>query len=173
MTAYLALLRKEPGSDFGVDFPDFPGCVTAGKTLEEARQMAAEALALHVEGMVEDREPIPAPSTLDAVMGDPQNRDAVAFLVDAGTRPAKSVRINVMLPEDLVAAIDRVASNRSRFLADAAVAVLRGRQAEQAPPSIAPAITVTAPEDALAGRSSAALSQASGVTPKIRANRSR
>jgi predicted RNase H-like HicB family nuclease len=127
MTAYLALLRKEPESDFGVNFPDFPGCVTAGKTLEEARQMAAEALALHVEGMVEDHEPIPEPSTLDAAMGDPENRDTVAFLVDVVTRPAKSVRINVMLPEDLVAAIDRVASNRSRFLADAAVASLRGR----------------------------------------------
>ena len=46
MTAYIALLRKQPDSDFGVDFPDFPGCVTAGETLEEARVMAAEALAL-------------------------------------------------------------------------------------------------------------------------------
>jgi predicted RNase H-like HicB family nuclease len=127
MTAYLALLRKEPESDFGVDFPDFPGCVTAGKTLEEARLMAAEALALHVEGMAEDHEPIPEPLTLDAVMSDPENRDAVAFLVDVGTRPVKSIRINVMLPEDLVAAIDRVASNRSRFLAEAAVATLRDR----------------------------------------------
>lgn len=33
MTAYIALLRKKPTNDFGVDFPDFPGCVTAGKTL--------------------------------------------------------------------------------------------------------------------------------------------
>lgn len=56
MTAYIALLRKDPGSDYGVDFPDFPGCVTAGKTLEDARRMAAEALALQVEGMLEDRE---------------------------------------------------------------------------------------------------------------------
>jgi predicted RNase H-like HicB family nuclease len=127
MTAYIALLRKDPVSDFGVDFPDFPGCVTAGKTLEEARLMAAEALALHVAGMQEDHEPIPEPSVLDAVMGDPENRDAIAFLVDVATQPARSVRINVMLPEDLVAAIDRVASNRSRFLADAATATLRAR----------------------------------------------
>jgi predicted RNase H-like HicB family nuclease len=59
MPTYIALLRKDPASDFGVDFPDFPGCVTAGKTLEEARTMAAEALDLHVEGMQEDRDPIP------------------------------------------------------------------------------------------------------------------
>jgi predicted RNase H-like HicB family nuclease len=128
MTAYIALLRKEPASDFGVDFPDFPGCVTAGKTLEDARHMAAEALALHVEGMRDDGEAIPAPSSLDAVMDDPANRDAVAFLVDVAAKPTPSVRINVMLPQDLVAAIDRVTTNRSRFLAEAAQANLRARE---------------------------------------------
>jgi predicted RNase H-like HicB family nuclease len=128
MTAYIALLRKEPASDFGVDFPDFPGCVTAGKTLEDARHMAAEALALHVEGMRDDGEAIPAPSSLDAVMDDPANRDAVAFLVDVAAKPIPSVRINVMLPQDLVAAIDRVTTNRSRFLAEAAQANLRARE---------------------------------------------
>jgi predicted RNase H-like HicB family nuclease len=124
MTAYIALLRKEPGTDFGVDFPDFPGCVTAGKTLEEARKMAVEALELHLEGMLEDRESIPEPSSLDSVMNGSENRDAVAFLVEVGARPAKSVRINVMLPQDLVTAIDRVTTNRSRFLVEAAKAKL-------------------------------------------------
>ena len=125
MTSYIALLRKEPGSDYGVDFPDLPGCVTAGRTLDEARAMAAEALALHIEGMIEDKEPIPAASSLEAVMTDPHNRDAVAFLVDAPAAAVRSVRVNVMLPEDLVQAIDRVASNRSGFLAEAARAKLR------------------------------------------------
>jgi predicted RNase H-like HicB family nuclease len=124
MTAYIALLRKEPSTDFGVDFPDFPGCVTAGKTLEEARKMAAETLELHLEGTVEDHEPIPEPSSLDSVMNGSENRDAVAFLVEVGPRPAKSVRINVMLPQDLVTAIDRVTTNRSRFLVEAAKAKL-------------------------------------------------
>jgi len=127
MTAYIALLRKEPTSDFGVDFPDFPGCVTAGRTLEQARHMAAEALELHVASMREDRDPIPGPSSLDGVMNDPANRDAVAFLVEVGIQPAKSIRINVMLPQDVVAAIDRVTTNRSRFLAEAAKAKLHGR----------------------------------------------
>jgi predicted RNase H-like HicB family nuclease len=126
MTAYIALIRKEPGSDFGVDFPDFPGCVTAGRTLDEARRMASDALDLHVRGMIEDREPIPEPSSLDAIMADADNREAVAFLVDAPTQPARSVRVNVMLPADLVEAIDRSTNNRSRFLIDAARAKLRG-----------------------------------------------
>ncbi len=82
MAAYIGLLRKEDGSDFGVDFPDFPGCVTAGKTLDQARAMAMEALRFHIEGMVKDGETIPAPSILEAVMAEPNNGDAVAVLVD-------------------------------------------------------------------------------------------
>jgi len=120
MTSYIALLRKDASSDFGVDFPDFPGCVTAGQTLDEARRMAAEALGLHVAGLVEDGNPVPTPSTLDEIMVDPDNRDAVVFLVEVAARPARNVRINVMLPEDIVAAIDRTTTNRSRFLAEAA-----------------------------------------------------
>jgi len=89
--------------------------------------MAAEALALHVGGMLEDREPIPEPSSLDSIMSDPENRDAVAFLVEVPTRPSKSIRINVMLPQDVVVAIDRVTANRSRFLAEAAREKLAGR----------------------------------------------
>ena len=141
MTAYIALLRKDPGSDYGVDFPDFPGCVTAGTTLEEARRMAAEALEFHIQGMSEDGEAIPEPSLLDAVMADPHNRDAVAFVVPTGRAkfrfahtpgpvdvpglPAKAVRVNVTPPE--VEAIGRATTNRSRFLAEAAKAKLRER----------------------------------------------
>jgi predicted RNase H-like HicB family nuclease len=120
MTAYIALLRKQSGSDYGVDFPDFPGCITAGRTLEEARRMAGEALAFHVDGMREDDEPIPPPSSMDAIMANPLSRDAIAFLVDLPEKSRRAVRINVSLPEDIVQSIDRVSANRSRFLADAA-----------------------------------------------------
>ena len=34
---YIALIHKEDASDYGVSFPDLPGCVTAGATLDEAR----------------------------------------------------------------------------------------------------------------------------------------
>ncbi len=125
MTSYVALLRKDEGSDYGVEFPDFPGCVTAGRSLDEARKMAAEALELHIEGMQEDGGAIPEPSSLDAIMTDPENANAVVFLVDVATRPAKSVRINIMLPADLIEAIDKVSRNRSGFLAEAARLKLR------------------------------------------------
>ena len=80
---YVALLRKEPTSDYAVDFPDFPGCVTAGKSPAEAQRMAIEALELHIEGMLEDAEPLPKPLTLNSVMTESRNRSAVAFLVEA------------------------------------------------------------------------------------------
>ena len=120
MPSYIALIRKDPGSDFGVDFPDFPGCISAGETLEEARRMAPEALELHVNGMIEDGETLPSPTTLDAVMADPENSDAVAFIVSLPEAPERTVRVNITLPERLLQRIDAHARNRSAFLAQAA-----------------------------------------------------
>jgi predicted RNase H-like HicB family nuclease len=120
MTSYIGLIRKDADSDFGVDFPDFPGCVSAGATLDEARRMAQEALELHVSGMVEDGEKLPAPSSLEAIMADPENGDAVAFLVTLQEPADRSVRVNITLPERLLRRIDERAKNRSAFLARAA-----------------------------------------------------
>jgi predicted RNase H-like HicB family nuclease len=120
MTSYIGLIRKDGESDFGVDFPDFPGCVSAGATLDEARRLAQEALELHVDGMVEDGEELPAPSSLEAVMSDPENGEAVAFLVSLPEAPERTVRVNITLPERLLRRIDERAKNRSAFLARAA-----------------------------------------------------
>ena len=123
MAQYIALIHKEADSDYGVSFPDLPGCVTAGATLDEARAFAEEALTLHLEGMAEDGEAAPEPSTLEAVMDDPANRDGVAILVGVETR-ARTVRVNITLAEDALREIDRYADThgytRSGFLARAA-----------------------------------------------------
>ena len=127
MQDYIALIHKDAESDFGVSFPDFPGCVTAGRTLEEARVAAAEALGFHIDGLVEDGAELPAPASLDEVMAEAAARDAVAFLVPAVT-VRRHVRVNVTLPEDVLARIDQVVRvrglNRSAFLAAAAVKVI-------------------------------------------------
>jgi predicted RNase H-like HicB family nuclease len=124
MRTYIALLRKDPDSDYSVDFPDFPGCVTAGDTLEEARAMAEEALAMHIEGMIEDGEPIPPPSSLDDIMADPHNAGAIAFLVATPNPAPKIVRVNITVPEPDLRAIDAYASShgltRSGLLVEAA-----------------------------------------------------
>lgn len=123
MRPYIALIHKDADSDYGVSFPDLPGCVSAGATLDEARAMAAEALALHLEGLAEDGEATPEPSSLEAIMADPVNRDGVAILVDA-PRLARTVRVNITLPEDTLAEIDRAAEargmTRSGFIVQAA-----------------------------------------------------
>jgi predicted RNase H-like HicB family nuclease len=38
MPTYIALMRKNNAGNVGVDFPDFPGCVTAAVTLQDARR---------------------------------------------------------------------------------------------------------------------------------------
>lgn len=123
MAQYIALIHKDADSDYGVSFPDLPGCVTAGATLDEARGFAEEALALHLEGMAEDGEAIPEASRLEVVMSDPLNRERVAILVDVETR-SRTVRVNITLPEDALREIDRYADThgytRSGFLARAA-----------------------------------------------------
>jgi predicted RNase H-like HicB family nuclease len=81
MPNYIGLIHKDDDSHFGVSFPDFPGVVTAGATLDDARAMAEEALALHIEGLVEDGLAIPEPSALERVMSDSDNRSGVAILV--------------------------------------------------------------------------------------------
>jgi len=70
--------------------------------------------------MRDDGEPVPPPSSMDVIMADRHNRDAVAFLVDLPVTARRVIRINVSLPEDVVQSIDRVATNRSRVLADTA-----------------------------------------------------
>ena len=85
MRNYIGLIHKEADSDYGVSFPDFPGLITAGNDLDDARAMAEEALALHIEGLAEDGEAIPEPSTLEAVMANAENQDGVAILVGVKT----------------------------------------------------------------------------------------
>jgi predicted RNase H-like HicB family nuclease len=124
---YIAYLHKDRKSDFGVSFPDFPGCITAGRTLEEARRRAVEALALHIQGMAEDGEAIPKPSTIDDLMNDPAMRGAVAFLVHANLE--KTVRINITARESQIEEIDRLAERRgmtrSAYVVRAALASRR------------------------------------------------
>jgi predicted RNase H-like HicB family nuclease len=133
---YIAVIHKDADSDWGVSFPDFPGCVTAGETLEEARRMAAEALALHVRGLVEDGFSPPRPMSLDAVARHPDFADGVAVLVSLPEARPKNVRVNVMLPQADLEAIDARARaegvSRSSFLLRAARAALTDHGASDA-----------------------------------------
>ena len=78
---HIALVHKDPDSDYGVSFPDLPGCITVGSTIEEAREMAREVLALHLEGMAADGERIPPACSADAALAHEDAFDAIALIV--------------------------------------------------------------------------------------------
>ncbi|TRT62608.1 MAG: HicB family protein [Microcystis aeruginosa Ma_QC_C_20070703_M131] len=62
-------------------FYDFPGCISAGETIEEAKKMATEALKGHISFMLADGDEIPTPSTLETILTDADHQDAIAFLL--------------------------------------------------------------------------------------------
>ena len=130
MRHYIALIHKDANSDYGVSFPDLPGVITAGRTLDEARAMATEALAFHLEGLAQDGETVPEPSTLEEIMAIAENKDGVAVLIDAPAADVKSVRVNVTFPADVLGEIDKYAERegftRSGFLAQAAKKAMAG-----------------------------------------------
>lgn len=126
---YPAVMDRAEDGGFGVAFVDLPGCTSAGTTAQDAAQQAAEALQLHVAAMMEDGDPLPEPSDATAPLPDwMEGVEVVTRLlvpVEVPSRPNRVVRLNITLPEDVVRSIDRVSSNRSRFLAEAARAALR------------------------------------------------
>ncbi len=72
MASYIALVHKDDGTSYGVSFPDVPGCISAGDTLEEAVANAADALAGHFALMKADGEPIPSPRSFEQLKRDPE-----------------------------------------------------------------------------------------------------
>lgn len=108
---YIAYLHKDKKSDYGVSFPDFPGCVTAGKTLAGAQKLAHEALEAHIEGMIEEGEALPEPSTLDDLAGDPARKDAVVILVNAEVSE-KAGRFNITARKSQMEKTDALARKR-------------------------------------------------------------
>jgi predicted RNase H-like HicB family nuclease len=65
MYRYLIIIEKEAES-YGAYSPDLPGCIAVGSSEEEVKQNMQEAIEMHLEGMLEDHEPIPIPhSTAD------------------------------------------------------------------------------------------------------------
>lgn len=135
MSNYIAIVHKDPKSDFGVSFPDFPGCITAGKNIDDAKDMAQEALALHIQGMLEDGNQLPNPSKLEEIMSDPDFADAVAYLV-VGVPDIKprTIRVNITVPEMTLKQIDTAAKkrgmSRSSFLVHAAQNAIQPNQSE-------------------------------------------
>src|SRR5215471_889706 len=126
MVAVVALVHGKPGA-YGISFPDFPGCVSGGESVDEALRRGRDALDFHVESMMEVGEALPKIRDIAEIRADPEFvedfADALIAVVDAEV-PAKAVRVNISIDERLLDRIDRAAQatgeTRSGFMATAA-----------------------------------------------------
>ena len=115
--SYLAVFEKSDGG-YSVYFPDLPGCASWGNDLLQAQNMAREALELHLYGMEEDGEKIPAPSA--TVKG--LSADDVIALVTAYPElfrdryDNRKVRMNVTISNKLKSLAQKENINCSQVL---------------------------------------------------------
>lgn len=130
MLNYVALIHKasKRSAPYGVIFHDFPGCVFAGDTVDEAVQNARGGLLFHMEGMLNTGDPIPEPTSLEEILANPEYKEATPCLVHIVPPTGHLKRINVSMDMGLIVEIDHAAKglgkNRSEFLSDAARQVL-------------------------------------------------
>lgn len=120
----------EPGSDetaFGVVVPDFPGCFSAGDTLDEAVASAEEAAAAWIDATLDAGGEIPAPSPIDALRDNPEYTGWIVGLinVDPALLDDTVERVNITLPRRVLKRIDAkakaVGESRSGYIARMAV----------------------------------------------------
>jgi predicted RNase H-like HicB family nuclease len=78
---FLIMIRRT-STGYSVDVPDLPGCVAAAKTLNGARRLIAQAIALHLELMHESGETIPAPRQRIEFVIDPDALEEICTWVD-------------------------------------------------------------------------------------------
>ncbi len=80
---YLGIITKDPASDYGIEFPDVPGCFSAGSTMDEVFAMGREALIAHLALLGRSGDDVPPPRLLVDVMTQRSDvlahHDTVAF----------------------------------------------------------------------------------------------
>jgi predicted RNase H-like HicB family nuclease len=122
MARYYPAIIEKAADGYGVYFPDLPGCTSAGATAQDAALNAEEALQAHIDLAAKHREAVPEPSSLDTIIVEPDVIVAARVLIRADP-PRRAVRVNITMPEDLLAAVDQYATrtgySRSGLLAQA------------------------------------------------------
>ena len=120
---YPIAIEHEPGKAYGVQVPDLPGCFSAGDTMDEAIANAKEAVAFHIEGLLDAGEGIPSPQGIETRSQNPDYAGMIWALVsvDLCSLSGKAKRINISLPERVLRRIDSAAEKngetRSGFIA--------------------------------------------------------
>ena len=114
MGYYVGIIHKDPETDYGLCFPDFPGCVAAENNLEGLKAAAEAALAGHLQLLAETGAAVPPPPPIEAIMTDPSFADGLPALIHARDIADPVVRVNVTFKRSTLAAIDRNAAQRGR-----------------------------------------------------------
>lgn len=105
-----------------VEFPDLPGCLTCGDTIEEAFAMAKEAMALHLWGMEEDGDPIPEATPIDQIKVEPNQVVVLIEVWMPAFRDAmaeKAIKKTLTIPKWLNDLAEREKVNFSHILQNA------------------------------------------------------
>jgi predicted RNase H-like HicB family nuclease/Arc/MetJ family transcription regulator len=103
---YPGVLERGARSTFAVWFPDFPGCVAAGISQDDALEKAEQALAQKVDELSEREQPLPA-STPFASIAIPKRCTPIAYFAVGVEPPNPSERVNIYLPKNLIAQADK------------------------------------------------------------------
>lgn len=61
---HYAVIIEKGETSYGAYVPDLPGCIAVGKTRKEVETLIREAIEFHLEGMAEDGDRIPKPTTI-------------------------------------------------------------------------------------------------------------
>ena len=128
MAYYYAVLHKEPGTAYGLSFPDLPGLVTGGATADEALRNARSALAAHIAFLHSEKQRIPPARAAEALLNDPDVLEDLegGTLLPVELKPleGRAKRVSITLDEYLLVEIDEAAekrrTTRSAFLAEGA-----------------------------------------------------
>jgi predicted RNase H-like HicB family nuclease len=96
----IAIESRTEQTAYGVVVPDLPGCFSAGDTLEEAIAAAEEASLARIEAALDAGDPIPQPSSLEAIRAKPEFTGWILSLVtvDPAVLDDTVERVNITLP---------------------------------------------------------------------------
>ena len=127
MMRFPVVIHKDEASAYGVTVPDLPGCFSGGDTLEEALTASQEAILSHIEVLLMDGHAVPKHRPIEEHRSNEDYADGVWALVDADVSKlsSKRVRVNITLPERVLAIVDEAAKRegetRSGLLVRAAL----------------------------------------------------
>ena len=127
------VIHKDKKTSYGVTVPDLPGCFSAGDTMGEVLHNVSEAILCHIEGLFLDGGEIPSPLPIEVHQKnkDFQNGIWAMVSVDLSQLKGKAKRINITMPERVLAQMDSLArqkgETRSGLLLTAAIEYMAGK----------------------------------------------